>query len=69
MQGPQLINFAFIEPIKEHNGKALRVEELMQSELFEHFAADNHNCSQTDCNITLIDKTDRSDPTRREEYW
>ena len=22
-----------------------------------------------DCNITLIDKTDGSDPIRREEYW
>ena len=41
----------------------------MQPELFEHFAADNHNCFLTDCSITLIDKTDGSDPTRREEYW
>ena len=22
-----------------------------------------------DCTITLIDKTDGADPTRREEYW
>ena len=22
-----------------------------------------------DCSITLIDKRDESDPTRREEYW
>ena len=41
----------------------------MQPELFEHFAADNHNCFFPDCSITLIDKTDGSDPTRREEYW
>ena len=41
----------------------------MQPELFEHFAADNHNCFLTDCSITLIHKTDGSDPTRREEYW
>ena len=37
----------------------------MQPELFEHFAADNHNCFLTDCCITLIDKTDGSDATRR----
>ena len=54
---------------KENDGKALRGEEHMQPELFEHFAADNHSCFLTDCSITLIDETDRSDPTRREEYW
>ena len=41
----------------------------MQPELFEHFAADIQNCFFTDCNITLIDKPDGSDPTRREENW
>ena len=41
----------------------------MQAEFFEHFSADNHNCFLTDCSTTLIDKTDVSDPTRREEYW
>ena len=54
---------------KENDRKALRGEEHMQSELFEHFAADNHNCFLTDCSITMIDKTNGSDPTRREEYW
>ena len=54
---------------KENDRKALRGEEHMQPELFEHFAADNHGCFLTDCSITLIDKTDGSDPTRREEYW
>ena len=54
---------------KENDRKALRGEEHMQPELFEHFAADNHSCFLTDCSITLIDKTDGSDPTRREEYW
>ena len=41
----------------------------MQPELFEHFAAGNHKCFLTDCSITLIDKSDGSDPTRRKEYW
>ena len=54
---------------KENDRKALRGEEHMQPELFEHFAADNHSCFLTDCSITLIDKTDGSDPTTREEYW
>ena len=54
---------------KENDRKALRGEEHMQPEPFEHFAADIRNCFLTDCSITLIDKTDGSDPTRREEYW
>ena len=41
----------------------------MPPELFEHFVADNHSFFLIDCSITLIDKTDVSDPTRREEYW
>ena len=40
----------------------------MQPGLFEHFVADNHKCFLTDCSITLIDKADGLDPTRREEY-
>ena len=54
---------------KENERKALRGEEHMQWELSEHFAADNHGCFLTDCSITLIDKTDGSDPARKEEYW
>ena len=53
---------------KENERKALRGEEHMQPEPFEHFAADIHNCFLTDCSIILIDKTDGSDPRRREEY-
>ena len=49
----------------ENERKARREEKHMQPELFEHFAADNHNCFLTDFSITLIDKTDGSDPTRR----
>ena len=54
---------------KENDTKALIGEEHMQPELFEHFEAINYNCFLTDCSITLIDKTDGLDPTRREEYW
>ena len=36
--------------------------------MFEHFHSEEHN-GFLDCGITLIDKTDGSDPTRREQYW
>ena len=54
---------------KENDRKAVRGEEHMQAELFEHFAVDNHNCFLIDCSISLIDKTNGSDLTRREKYW
>ena len=41
----------------------------MQADLFEHFAFNGHNGFLEDFTITLIDKTDTADPTRREEYW
>ena len=41
----------------------------MQRLVFEHFSSNDHNGFLEDCSITLIDKTDGSDPTRREEYW
>ena len=50
---------------KEKDSKALRGKEHMQAELFEYFAADNHNGFLNDCSITMIDKTDSSDPARR----
>ena len=52
---------------KENDRKALRGEEHIQPELFEHFAAENHNCFLNDWDIVLTDKTHCSDPTR-EEY-
>ena len=41
----------------------------MQPLVFEHFSSNGYNGFLEDCCITLIDKTDGSDPTRREEYW
>ena len=52
----------------ENDKKTLRGEEHVWPELFEHFAVDNHRCFLNDCSITLIDKTDNSNPTRREDY-
>ena len=59
----RLINY------KENYRKTLGAEKHLQPELFDSFAADNHSCFLTDCSITLIDKTDGSNPTIREEYW
>ena len=41
----------------------------MQPLLFEHFSSNGHNDFLEASSITLIDKTDGSDSTRREEYW
>ena len=41
----------------------------MWSLVFEHCSLNDHNGFLEDCSSTLIDKTDGSDPTRREEYW
>ena len=41
----------------------------MQPLVFEYFSSNDDNCFSEDCSITLIDKTEGSDPTRREEYW
>ena len=41
----------------------------MQPLAFEHFSLNDHNRFLKYCSITLIDKKDGSDPTRREECW
>ena len=53
---------------KDNDRKAQWVE-YMQTILFEHFYSEEHNGFLQDCCISLIDKTDGSDPTRRDEYW
>ena len=54
---------------KENNSKAKKKEEHMQPLIFEHFSSNDHNGFLEDYSITLIDKTDGPNPTRREEYW
>ena len=41
----------------------------MQEYLFEHFNTDGHSGFLNNVTITLIDKTDGKDPTKREYYW
>ena len=54
---------------KENNRKAKRGEEHIQPLIFEQFSSNDHTRFLKDPSITLIDKTDRSDPTEREKYW
>ena len=41
----------------------------MQRHLYEHFKLLGHSGFFHDVSITLIDKTDSSCPTKREDYW
>ena len=49
--------------------KAVKGEEHPQMKLHQHFMSENHQGLLSDCEITLIDKTDSSDPTQREMFW
>ena len=40
-------------------------EEQMQPLVFEHVSSNDHNGFLEDCSISLIEKTDGSDPTRK----
>ena len=44
-------------------------ETCIQQHLYEHFCSSNHNCFISDVSVTFIDKTDPSDPLKREDYW
>ena len=54
---------------KDNKRKAERGVKHMQVDLFESFASNGKNAFWEYCTVTLIDKTDDADPTRREEYW
>ena len=54
---------------KENNRTAKRGEEHMQPLVFEHISSNDYNGFLEDCSIKLIDKPDRPDPPRREDYW
>ena len=41
----------------------------MQQHLYEHFCSSNHNCFISDVSVKFIDKTDPSDPLKRDDYW
>ena len=54
---------------KDNNRKSLRGDEHKQAGFFAHFQSLDHNGFLEDTEITCIDKTDPSDPTRHEEFW
>ena len=41
----------------------------MQEHLYKYFESKRRTEILDDISITLIDKTDGSDPTKRENYW
>ena len=41
----------------------------MQDYLYCHFESEGYNGFLEDMSIILIDKTDDSDPTKRETFW
>ena len=54
---------------KDNNRKSLRGDEHKQTGFFAHFQGLDHNGFLEDTEITFIDKTDPSNPTRHEEFW
>ena len=54
---------------KENARKFERGEQCMQRHLYEHFNLPDHSGFLNDVSVTLIDKTDPTDPTKREDYW
>ena len=44
-------------------------EEIEQKSLHEHFLSDSHRSFEKYVSICLTDKTDTSDPHKREYYW
>ena len=41
----------------------------MQQHLFEHFNSERYHCFLDEISLTFIDKTDPSEPLKRESYW
>ena len=54
---------------KSNSRKFDRGENCMQEHLYRHFQSDQHEGFLQDILVTLIDKTDGSEPTKRENYW
>ena len=54
---------------KSNNRKHQRLGPYMQVHLFEHFNDKGHHGFLEDISITFIDKTDPSEPLKKENYW
>ena len=70
IQGKQFIDLDYDgTTIKKAMGNSYRGEEIKQKCLHEHFLSDSHQSFEEVVGICLIDKTDPSDPDKREYYW
>ena len=54
---------------KSNDRKLQRSEPCMQEHLFRHFSSPGHSGFFNDVSITFIDKTDTSNPLKRENFW
>ena len=54
---------------KSNSRKFDRKEPCMQEHLYRHFSSPGHRGFLNDVSVALIDKTDGSDPKKREYYW
>ena len=54
---------------KSDSRKFDRKEPCMQEHLYRHFSSPGHRGFLNDVSVTLIDKTDGSDPKKWEDYW
>ena len=54
---------------KSKSRKFDKNEKCIQQYLYSHFESERHNGFLEDVSITLTDKTDGSDPTKRETFW
>ena len=54
---------------KSNSRKFDRKEPCMQEHLYRHFSSPGHRGFLNDVSVTLIDKTDGSDPKKWEDYW
>ena len=54
---------------KDNARKFDRREHCIQKHLYKHFTLPGHCGFLHDVSVTLIDKTDPSYPTKRENYW
>ena len=44
-------------------------KKCIQEYLYSHFESEGHSVFREDESVTLINKTDDSDPTKREKFW
>ena len=54
---------------KSNDRKYQKLELCMQQHLFKHFNSEGHHCFLDKISITFIDKTDSSEPLKRDNYW